>query len=52
MTGFQRHVKRPYVMVTSLRNPLEVWVSGKQFLHPDMVKSLDHVSRRPLQPPS
>eukprot|EP00752_Nemacystus_decipiens_P011564 g10269.t1 len=39
--GFQRHVKRPYVMITSLRNPLEVFVSGKQFLHPHEVESLE-----------
>eukprot|EP00752_Nemacystus_decipiens_P011565 g10270.t1 len=33
MWGFQRHVKTPYLMVTALRNPLEVYVSGKQYMY-------------------
>ena len=43
VTGFQRHLKGPHVMITSLRNPLEVFVSAKQFIHPDKMKSLDEV---------
>ncbi|CAM9624786.1 unnamed protein product [Ectocarpus sp. 4 AP-2014] len=39
--GFQRLVEKPFLMVTSLRNPLEAFVSGRQFLHPDMTETLD-----------
>ncbi|CAM9377020.1 unnamed protein product [Ectocarpus fasciculatus] len=42
--GFQRRVERPFLMVTSLRNPLEAFVSGRQFLHPDMTETLDQAS--------
>ncbi|CAN0008034.1 unnamed protein product [Ectocarpus sp. 8 AP-2014] len=38
--GFQRLVEKPFLMVTSLRNPLEAFVSGRQFLHPDMTETL------------
>ncbi|CAM9638768.1 unnamed protein product [Ectocarpus sp. 6 AP-2014] len=38
--GFQRLVEKPFLMITSLRNPLEAFVSGRQFLHPDMTETL------------
>ncbi|CAM9687184.1 unnamed protein product [Ectocarpus sp. 12 AP-2014] len=31
--GFQDHVRQPYVMFTTLRNPLELFVSGQQYLN-------------------
>ncbi|CBJ27709.1 expressed unknown protein [Ectocarpus siliculosus] len=31
--GFQNHVRQPYVMFTTLRNPLELFVSGQQYLN-------------------
>eukprot|EP00904_Undaria_pinnatifida_P010711 jgi/Undpi1/6770/HiC_scaffold_21.g09249.m1 len=31
--GFQAHVRQPYVMFTTLRNPLELFVSGQQYLN-------------------
>lgn len=43
-SGFQRYVEGPYLMITSLRNPLEVYVSAKQFLHPNQTKTLDQAS--------
>ncbi|CAB1099896.1 unnamed protein product [Ectocarpus sp. CCAP 1310/34] len=42
--GFQRLVEKPFLMVTSLRNPLEAFVSGRQFLHPDMTETLEQAS--------
>ncbi|CAM9895210.1 unnamed protein product, partial [Hapterophycus canaliculatus] len=39
--GFQRHVKGPYLMITALRNPLEVFVSGQQYLHRKKTKTLE-----------
>lgn len=44
-TGFQDHVRGPYLMVTALRNPLEVFVSGTQYLHKKKTKTLDKVKR-------
>eukprot|EP00903_Cladosiphon_okamuranus_P015295 g14130.t2 len=40
MWGFQRHVQTPYLMVTALRNPLEVYVSGEQYMHRDETSTL------------
>ena len=41
--GFQEHVRRPYLMITALRNPLEVFVSGKQYTHKGRTRTLDQV---------
>ena len=32
-TVFQNYVQQPYVMFTTLRNPLELFVSGQQYKH-------------------
>lgn len=45
--GFQRHVKNPYLMVTALRNPLELFVSAQQYLHKKETKTLEDVSGTP-----
>ena len=37
-TGFQHVVQQPYVIFTTLRNPLELFVSGQQFKHRDSTK--------------
>ncbi|CAM9356002.1 unnamed protein product [Ectocarpus sp. 12 AP-2014] len=42
--GFQHLVEKPLLMVTSLRNPLETFVSARQFLHPDMTETLEQAS--------
>ncbi|CAM9133356.1 unnamed protein product [Ectocarpus sp. 12 AP-2014] len=39
--GFQRHLKRPYLMVTALRNPLEVYVSAQQYTHKRKTRTLE-----------
>ncbi|CAM9676137.1 unnamed protein product [Scytosiphon promiscuus] len=39
--GFQRHVRGPYLMITALRNPLEVFVSGQQYIHRKKTKTLE-----------
>ncbi|CAB1099895.1 unnamed protein product [Ectocarpus sp. CCAP 1310/34] len=39
--GFQRHLRRPYLMVTALRNPLEVYVSAQQYTHKRKTKTLE-----------
>ncbi|CAN0441930.1 unnamed protein product [Pylaiella littoralis] len=39
--GFQGHVRGPYLMVTSLRNPLEVFVSAQQYMHRKTTKTLE-----------
>lgn len=41
MSGFQDHVKTPELMITMLRNPLEVFVSGEQFLFRKETDTLD-----------
>lgn len=44
-TGFQRHLGgRPYVLITSLRNPLELFVSAKQYQNRSKTKTLQKVS--------
>ncbi|CAM9450460.1 unnamed protein product [Ectocarpus sp. 12 AP-2014] len=47
--GFQRLVEKPFLMVTSLRSPLEAFVSARQFLHPDMTETLDQASAADAQ---
>ena len=42
-TGFQHVVQQPYVMFTTLRNPLELFVSGQQFKHRDATKLVSMV---------
>lgn len=44
--GFQQHVRRPYLMITALRNPLEVFVSAKQYTHKRKTKTLEQVKTR------
>ncbi|CAM9377067.1 unnamed protein product [Ectocarpus fasciculatus] len=39
--GFQHHLKRPYLMVTALRNPLEVFVSAQQYTHKRKTRTLE-----------
>eukprot|EP00903_Cladosiphon_okamuranus_P015296 g14131.t1 len=39
--GFQEYVRRPYLMITALRNPLEVFVSAKQYIHRKKTKTLE-----------
>lgn len=43
LSGFQKHVQQPYVMFTTLRNPLELFVSGQQYLNRKASKHFDHV---------
>lgn len=45
-SGFQRHVQTPYLMVTALRNPLEVFVSGEQYMYRQETSTLPKVTRR------
>eukprot|EP00752_Nemacystus_decipiens_P018618 g16693.t1 len=40
--GFQKHVQQPYVMFTTLRNPLELFVSGQQYLNRKASKHFAH----------
>eukprot|EP00752_Nemacystus_decipiens_P011563 g10268.t1 len=39
--GFQDHIRRPCLMITALRNPLEVFVSAKQYTHKRKTKTLE-----------
>ncbi|CAM9668342.1 unnamed protein product, partial [Ectocarpus sp. 8 AP-2014] len=38
---FRHYVTPPYLMVTTLRNPLELFVSSQQFMHKAETKTLD-----------
>ncbi|CAM9368037.1 unnamed protein product [Ascophyllum nodosum] len=38
--GFQEHLTRPYLMISALRNPLELFVSAQQYIHRKDTKTL------------
>ncbi|CAM9311063.1 unnamed protein product, partial [Hapterophycus canaliculatus] len=38
---FRHYVTPPYLMVTTLRNPLELFVSAQQFMHKEETKTLE-----------
>ncbi|CAM9850564.1 unnamed protein product, partial [Hapterophycus canaliculatus] len=40
--GFQEHVHQPFVMFTTLRNPLELFVSGQQYLNRKAARHFAH----------
>eukprot|EP00752_Nemacystus_decipiens_P007910 g7067.t1 len=42
---FRQYVRAPYLMITTLRNPLELFVSSQQFKHRDETGSLKSASR-------
>eukprot|EP00904_Undaria_pinnatifida_P011790 jgi/Undpi1/7741/HiC_scaffold_23.g10214.m1 len=41
---FQRYATKPYLMITTIRNPLEVFVSAQQFMHRDSQLTLASVT--------
>ncbi|CAN0241549.1 unnamed protein product, partial [Ectocarpus fasciculatus] len=41
LVNFRHYVTPPYLMVTTLRNPLELFVSSQQFMHKAETKTLD-----------
>ena len=45
-SGFQHHVRQPYVMFTTLRNPLELFVSGQQYLNRKATRRFANVRAR------
>lgn len=44
VAGFQDYAQEPYVMFTTLRNPLELFVSGQQYLNRKMSQHFAEVS--------
>ncbi|CAN0156293.1 unnamed protein product, partial [Laminaria digitata] len=43
--GFQRHIETPYLLITALRNPLELFVSGQQYINRKNAKTIDRVRK-------
>ena len=39
--GFRKYVRQPYLMITTLRQPLELFVSAQQFQHRDKTRTLE-----------
>ncbi|CAM9368643.1 unnamed protein product [Ascophyllum nodosum] len=39
--GFRKYVRQPYLMITTLRQPLELFVSAQQFIHRDKTRTLE-----------
>lgn len=41
VSDFRQYVRKPYLLFTTLRNPLELFISGQQFKHRDKTKTLE-----------
>ena len=41
LSDFRTYVTQPYLLITTLRNPLELFVSGLQFKHRNETQTLD-----------